>query len=38
MRLVSPYTEIEDPNSQARAAWREAIERARESHRTAYLM
>jgi uncharacterized protein YecE (DUF72 family) len=37
VKLFSPYTKIQDPNPEARAALRELIERARESRRAAYI-
>jgi uncharacterized protein YecE (DUF72 family) len=37
VQLFSPYTEIRDPNPEARAALRDLIERAREARRAAYI-
>jgi uncharacterized protein YecE (DUF72 family) len=37
VKLFSPYTKIQDPNPEVRAALRELIERARESRRAAYI-
>jgi uncharacterized protein YecE (DUF72 family) len=37
VKLFSPYTKIQDPNPEARAALRELIERAREARRAAYI-
>lgn len=37
VQLFSPYTRIQDPNPEVRAALRELIERARETRRAAYI-
>jgi uncharacterized protein YecE (DUF72 family) len=37
VRQFSPYTEIQDPNPETRAALRELIERARQARRSAYI-
>jgi uncharacterized protein YecE (DUF72 family) len=37
VKLFSPYTKIQDPNPEVRAALRELIGRARESRRAAYI-
>jgi uncharacterized protein YecE (DUF72 family) len=37
VRLFSPYTKVQDPNPAARAALRDAIEKARQTRRDAYI-
>ena len=37
VKLFSPYTKIQDPNPEARAALRDLIQRARDSRRAAYI-
>ena len=37
VQLFAPYTEVQDPNPEARAGLRELIERAREARRAAYI-
>jgi uncharacterized protein YecE (DUF72 family) len=37
VRLFAPYTKIQDPDPETRAALRELIERAREARREAYI-
>jgi uncharacterized protein YecE (DUF72 family) len=37
VKLFAPYSEVQDPNPEARAGLRELIERARETRRAAYI-